>query len=67
MTRFLRSLLAASRDPKCAAIFLLVPSHDQPGVPKINEQLVIPEVGAPQTLWVPSAWIERKTRDHAAA
>jgi len=54
---FLRSLLAASRDPKCAALFLLVPSRDRAGVPKINEHLVIPEVGAPQTLWIPLEWL----------
>jgi serine/threonine protein kinase len=53
---FLRRLLDASRDPKCAALFLLVPSPDRAGVPKINDKLVIPEVGLPQTLWVPVEW-----------
>jgi hypothetical protein len=54
---FLRRLLEASRDPRCAALFLLVPSRDRGGVPKINDTLVIPEVGLPQTLWIPSEWL----------
>ena len=57
---FLRRLLEASRDPKCAALFLLVPSPDKAGVPKINEQMVIPEVGLPQTLWVPLQWLRAR-------
>ncbi len=57
---FLRRLLEASRDPKCAALFLLVPSHDKAGVPKINEQMVIPEIGLPQTLWVPLEWLKER-------
>lgn len=59
LTSFLRRLLDASRDPNCAALFLLVPSRDQAGVPKINETLVIPEVGLPQTLWIPGEWLNR--------
>lgn len=59
---FLQRLLEASRDPRSAALFLLVPSRDRGGVPKINDTLVIPEVGLPQTLWIPSEWL----REHAA-
>jgi hypothetical protein len=62
---FLRRLLEASRDPKCAALLLLVPSRDRGGVPKINETLVIPEVGQPQTLWIPSAWLGARSPDAA--
>ncbi|HWA24381.1 MAG TPA: BREX system serine/threonine kinase PglW [Lacunisphaera sp.] len=61
---FLRRLLEASRDTRCAALFLLVPSRDRAGVPKINETLVIPEVGLPQTLWVPHSWL--RAREDAA-
>ena len=61
---FLQRLLVASRDPNCAALFLLVPSRDKAGVPRINEELVIPEVGLPQTLWVPAQWL--KPRPDAA-
>ncbi len=63
---FLKRLLDASRDPKCAAIFLLVPSHDSVGVPRINGELTIPEVGLPQTLWVPLEWVKAR-RDKSAA
>jgi len=59
---FLRKLLDASRDPKCAAIFLLVPSHDTGGVPRINGELTIPEVGLPQTLWVPLEWVKERRK-----
>lgn len=62
---FLRRLLDASRDPSCAALFLLVPSHDTAGVPRINGELTIPEVGLPQTLWVPLEWV-RERRKNAA-
>jgi serine/threonine protein kinase len=58
LDEFLRRLLDASRDPKCAALFLLVPSPDRAGVPKINGELVIPEVGLPQTLWIPVEWLK---------
>jgi serine/threonine protein kinase len=57
---FLQRLLEASRDPHCAALFLLVPSRDKAGVPRINEELVIPEVGLPQTLWVPAEWLKHR-------
>lgn len=62
---FLRRLLEASRDPRCAALFLLVPSRDRGGVPKINDTLVIPEVGLPQTLWIPGEWLGEHA-SHAA-
>lgn len=62
---FLRRLVDAARDPQCAALFLLVPSRDKAGVPKINEELVIPEVGLPQTLWVPLEWLKHQ-RSRAA-
>jgi hypothetical protein len=59
---FLRRLLDASRDPKSAAIFLLVPGHDTGGVPRINGELTIPEVGLPQTLWVPLEWVKERRK-----
>jgi hypothetical protein len=65
LTGFLRRLLEASRDPRCAALFLLVPSRDRGGVPKINDSLVIPEVGLPQTLWIPNDWLGEHA-SHAA-
>ncbi|HEX5099790.1 MAG TPA: protein kinase [Polyangiaceae bacterium] len=62
---FLKRLLEASRDPQSAAIFLLVPSHDEAGVPRINGELTIPEVGLPQTLWVPLEWVKERRRTAA--
>lgn len=61
----LRAMLDASRDPKTAAVFLLVPAHDTAAVPKINDDLVIPEVGLPQTLWVPPEWVMTRGKDAA--
>lgn len=56
---FLRRLVHSCRDAGAVGTFLLVPAHDGagPGVPRINGQLVIPEVGAPDSLPVPPKWI----------
>jgi hypothetical protein len=59
---FLRTMTAAARERASAAIFLLVPSHDTAGVPRINEELSIPEVGRPESLWVPPEWIKERRK-----
>jgi hypothetical protein len=61
---FLRALVDASKRDEAAAIFLLVPSHDVPGVPRINGELVVPGVLAAHALRVPREWLAaRRGRD----
>jgi hypothetical protein len=58
LSEFLRQLIASCRLRDDRAIFLLVPSPDQGGVPRINATLPIPDVGAPDSLVVPPTWVK---------
>lgn len=57
---FLRQLVHKSRGAEPVATFLLIPGRDalDQGVPRINDSLVIPEVGAPDALTVPPRWLQ---------
>ena len=51
---------AAVQATESAAIFLLVPSHDMTGIPRINGELAIPGVLQSQVLWVSLDWLANK-------
>lgn len=57
---FLQKLMTSSQESETAAIFLLVPSHDMNGIPRINGELPIPGVLQSQVLWVSRDWLLNK-------
>ena len=65
LTDFLTRLLETSKDAECAAIFLLVPEHNETGTPRINGQLSIPGLLKSPATWVSKEWLEN--RHNAAA
>jgi hypothetical protein len=57
----LERLVAAGADRASeAAIFLVVPSHDMSGTPRINGELAIPGILPSQVLWVSLDWLANK-------
>lgn len=57
----LQKLMAAGADRSSqAALFLLVPSHDVGGMPRINGELAIPGMLQSQVLWVSLDWLANK-------
>jgi hypothetical protein len=60
LTGFLEQLIAASKQPDSAAIFLLIPAHDGSGLPLINQELPIRGVLASDGLWVSPHWLANK-------
>jgi hypothetical protein len=62
---FLQKLIASSQESETAAIFLLVPSHDMTGIPRINGELAIPGVLQSQVLWVSLGWLANKHNEAA--
>ena len=57
--------MAAASDRETPAVFLLVPSHDTGGVPRIDGTFTVPGVLPGQSLWVSRAWLSN--RHNAAA
>ena len=56
---FIDAVVAASRRDDSAAIFLLVPSRDTGGIPRVNGELTIRGILPSQALWVPVGWPKR--------
>jgi len=56
---FVDALLAASKKDEAAAIFLLVPSRDTGGIPRINGEMSIRGILPSQAMWAPSGWPRR--------
>jgi hypothetical protein len=54
---FLTALVEASKLDEAQAIFLLAPSHDVGGVPRINGVMPVPGILASQALWIPRPWL----------
>jgi serine/threonine protein kinase len=57
LTDFLATLVKSGQEHDHAPCFLLVPTYDNGGVPRINDTLPIAGVLPPEALWVPSAWL----------
>jgi len=65
LERFLKALVAAAGADESEAIFLLVPTHDTGGMPRINGVMAIPDLLPAQHLWMSREWLEN--RDAAAS
>jgi hypothetical protein len=56
---FLSDIVEAARRDDSAAVFLLVPSADTGGIPRISGELIIPGVRRAESVWMPTAWVKR--------
>jgi hypothetical protein len=57
LDEFLRKMVQAAESEDCHAIFLLVPSRQQAGLPPINEEMAVPGVLPSQALWISREWL----------
>ena len=64
LTGLLQAVIRATAAPEAHAIFLLVPTHERSGVPRIEGTLPIPGVLPSQVLWITRDWLENR---HGAA
>lgn len=65
LTGFLERVAAAAKQDDSAAIFLLVPSHDTGGIPRINSELLIPGILPSQVLWMSRSWLSHHAPEAA--
>lgn len=65
LTSFLERLTVTAKQDESAAIFLLVPSHDTGGIPRINSELLIPGVLPSQVLWMSRSWLHQHAPEAA--
>lgn len=65
LSEFLRRLVEAAASRETPALFLLVPTHDGGGMPRIDGSMAIPGALPGQAVWVSLAWLQN--RHNAAA
>lgn len=62
---FLAQVVAAAEHDESHATFLLLPSRQQSGLPRINDEVAIAGVLPSQALWISREWLAN--RHNAAA
>ncbi len=65
LERFLGALVSAAKRDESQAIFVLVPSTDTGGAPRINGDLPVPGILPNQSTWIPRSWISLHTKEAA--